>query len=66
MRLAFGESKIASRNSEKDVRHIEIDLGDSGLCYQPADALGIWYQNDPVLVKEIVELLWLKGNQLLC
>ncbi|ELR4953620.1 NADPH-dependent assimilatory sulfite reductase flavoprotein subunit [Salmonella enterica] len=55
--------KITGRNSEKDVRHIEIDLGDSGLCYQPGDTLGVWYQNDPALVKEIVELLWLKGDE---
>ncbi|VDZ77080.1 sulfite reductase (NADPH) flavoprotein beta subunit [Salmonella bongori] len=55
--------KITGRNSEKDVRHIEIDLGDSGLCYQPGDALGVWYQNDPALVNEIVELLWLKGDE---
>lgn len=55
--------KITGRNSEKDVRHIEIDLGDSGLRYQPGDALGVWYQNDPGLVKELVELLWLKGDE---
>ena len=55
--------KITGRNSEKDVRHIEIDLGDSGLRYQPGDALGVWYQNDPELVKELVELLWLKGDE---
>ena len=55
--------KITGRDSEKDVRHIEIDLGDSGLRYQPGDALGVWYQNDPDLVKELVELLWLKGDE---
>lgn len=55
--------KITGRDSQKDVRHIEIDLGDSGLCYQPGDALGVWYQNDPALVKELVELLWLKGDE---
>lgn len=55
--------KITGRDSQKDVRHIEIDLGDSGLRYQPGDALGVWYQNDPALVKEIVELLWLKGDE---
>ncbi len=55
--------KITGRDSEKDVRHIEIDLGDSGLCYQPGDALGVWYQNDPALVKELVELLWLTGEE---
>jgi len=45
------------------VRHIEIDLGDSGLRYQPGDALGIWYENDPALVQELVALLWLKGDE---
>lgn len=55
--------KITGRDSEKDVRHLEIDLADSGLRYQPGDALGVWYQNDPALVKELVELLWLKGDE---
>ncbi|MTH45346.1 NADPH-dependent assimilatory sulfite reductase flavoprotein subunit [Intestinirhabdus alba] len=55
--------KITGRHSEKDVRHIEIDLGDAGLRYQPGDALGVWYQNDPALVKEMVELVWLKGDE---
>lgn len=55
--------KITGRDSEKDVRHVEIDLGDSGLRYQPGDALGVWYQNAPALVKELAELLWLKGDE---
>ncbi|EIX1612915.1 NADPH-dependent assimilatory sulfite reductase flavoprotein subunit [Cronobacter sakazakii] len=55
--------KITGRHSEKDVRHIEIDLGDAGLRYQPGDALGVWYQNDPALVQELLELLWLKGDE---
>ncbi|OMP94923.1 NADPH-dependent assimilatory sulfite reductase flavoprotein subunit [Raoultella terrigena] len=55
--------KITGRDSEKDVRHVEIDLGDSGLRYQPGDALGVWYQNDPALVNELAELLWLKGDE---
>ncbi|AKA39309.1 NADPH-dependent assimilatory sulfite reductase flavoprotein subunit [Yersinia ruckeri] len=55
--------KITGRYSEKDVRHIEIDLADSGLRYQPGDALGVWYENDPVLVDELLGLLWLKGDE---
>ncbi|MBX9448023.1 NADPH-dependent assimilatory sulfite reductase flavoprotein subunit [Dickeya chrysanthemi] len=55
--------KITGRNSEKDVRHIEIDLGDSGLHYQPGDALGVWYENSPALVQELLALLWLKGDE---
>ncbi|ELY2794559.1 NADPH-dependent assimilatory sulfite reductase flavoprotein subunit [Cronobacter dublinensis] len=55
--------KITGRHSQKDVRHIEIDLGDAGLRYQPGDALGVWYQNDPALVQELLELLWLKCDE---
>lgn len=55
--------KITGRASDKDVRHIEIDLGDSGLRYQPGDALGVWYENDPELVQELLSLLWLKGDE---
>lgn len=55
--------KITSRSSQKDVRHIEISLGDSGLRYQPGDALGVWYENSPALVDELLTLLWLDGGQ---
>ncbi|EPO8466340.1 NADPH-dependent assimilatory sulfite reductase flavoprotein subunit [Yersinia enterocolitica] len=57
------QQKVTGRNSEKDVRHIDIDLGDSGLRYQPGDALGIWFDNDPALVEELLALLWLKGDE---
>lgn len=46
--------KITGRDSTKDVRHIEISLADSGLTYQPGDALGVYFQNDPALVAAIL------------
>ncbi|OZS43743.1 assimilatory sulfite reductase (NADPH) flavoprotein subunit [Photobacterium sanguinicancri] len=46
--------KITGRNSGKDVRHIEIDLEGSGLTYQPGDALGVWYDNDPALAARVI------------
>ncbi|MBI6549372.1 NADPH-dependent assimilatory sulfite reductase flavoprotein subunit [Xenorhabdus lircayensis] len=55
--------KITGCGSDKDVRHIEIDLGDSGLRYQPGDALGVWFENDPALVDELIALLWLEGSE---
>ncbi|SFU26932.1 NADPH-dependent assimilatory sulfite reductase flavoprotein subunit [Xenorhabdus koppenhoeferi] len=55
--------KITGCGSDKDVRHIEIDLGDSGLSYQAGDALGVWYENDPILVDELIALLWLDGSE---
>lgn len=55
--------KITGRHSDKDVRHLEIDLGDSGLSYRPGDALGVWYQNCPALVQELVALLAFTGKE---
>jgi len=49
--------KITGRDSNKDVRHIEIDLGESGLTYQAGDALGVWFENDAALAVEILTLL---------
>ncbi|WP_281559474.1 assimilatory sulfite reductase (NADPH) flavoprotein subunit [Thalassomonas sp. RHCl1] len=55
--------KITGRESAKDVRHIEIDLGESGLTYQPGDALGVWFENDQVLVDELLQLLAFSGDE---
>jgi sulfite reductase (NADPH) flavoprotein alpha-component len=55
--------KITGRDSSKDVRHVEIDLDESGLTYQPGDALGVWYENDPALVEAIVAQAGLTGDE---
>ncbi|EII3003470.1 assimilatory sulfite reductase (NADPH) flavoprotein subunit [Vibrio cholerae] len=55
--------KITGRDSGKDVRHIEIDLADSGITYQPGDALGVWYENRPQLVAELLESVGLSGDE---
>jgi len=49
--------KITGRYSEKDIRHIEIDLEGSGLNYLPGDSLGIWFKNDEELVDDLMTLL---------
>ena len=55
--------KITGRQSDKDVRHIELDLSGSGLHYQVGDALGVWFNNDPALVKEILQLTQIEENE---
>ena len=55
--------KITGRDSAKDVRHIEIDLGESGLTYQAGDALGVWFENSPALVDELLNALSLSGEE---
>lgn len=56
--------KITGRDSEKDVRHIEIDLNHSGIHYHPGDALGVWYENSLELVEAILSAVGLRGDEL--
>ncbi len=46
---------IVGRHSTKETRHVELDLGGSGLTYQPGDALGIVANNDPRVVAALLE-----------
>lgn len=55
--------KITGRHSDKDVRHIELDLSGSGLSYQPGDALGVWFDNDEALVTQLLTDLQLDGSE---
>ncbi|HDN9005696.1 assimilatory sulfite reductase (NADPH) flavoprotein subunit [Aeromonas sp. 602658] len=61
-RLSINQ-KITGRDSTKDIRHIEINLADSGLTYQPGDALGVWFDNDAELVGEVLALTGLSGDE---
>lgn len=51
------KQKLNGRGSDKETWHIELSLEDSGLQYQPGDALGIYPQNDPQLVDELISAL---------
>lgn len=55
--------KITGRDSAKDVRHVEIDLTDSGLTYQAGDALGVWFENSAELVDELIAALGFTNEQ---
>ncbi|MCP1727794.1 sulfite reductase (NADPH) flavoprotein alpha-component [Natronospira proteinivora] len=49
--------------SGKSVHHIELSLEDSGIQYQAGDSVGIWTDNAPELVEEVLELTGLDGEQ---
>ncbi|MCE2570835.1 assimilatory sulfite reductase (NADPH) flavoprotein subunit [Motilimonas eburnea] len=55
--------KITGRNSNKDVRHFEISLEDSGIQYRAGDALGVWFENDPKLVDQVLAQVGLTGSE---
>ena len=55
--------KLTGRDSDRDVRHVEIELGESGISYQAGDALGVWFTNNEQLVSELLENLNLNGEE---
>jgi len=55
--------RIVSRDSAREVRHLELSLQGSGLRYEPGDALGVWPRNPPALVGEWLHLLQLDGER---
>ena len=59
----LASQKITGRQSGKDVRHVEIDLEGSGLTYQPGDALGVWYDNDPDLAEAVLAKVGLAADE---
>lgn len=59
--VVLANQRIVSRDSTRDIRHLELSLEGSGLRYQPGDALGVWPRNPPALVAQWLDLLQLDG-----
>ncbi|MFL5344502.1 MAG: assimilatory sulfite reductase (NADPH) flavoprotein subunit [Hyalangium sp.] len=58
----LANQRITGRGALKDVRHIELSLGDSALSYEPGDSLGVWPTNSPELVAEFLSTLSANGS----
>jgi sulfite reductase (NADPH) flavoprotein alpha-component len=48
---------LNGRGSDRETRHIEISLEGSNLQYEPGDSLGIYPENHPRLVDELIEAM---------
>ncbi|WEN16855.1 assimilatory sulfite reductase (NADPH) flavoprotein subunit [Rhodanobacter sp. AS-Z3] len=59
----LANQRIVSRDSARDIRHLELSLEGSGLHYQPGDALGVWPRNPSALVEQWLDVLQLDGAQ---
>ncbi|NVJ50842.1 MAG: assimilatory sulfite reductase (NADPH) flavoprotein subunit [Gammaproteobacteria bacterium] len=55
---------ISASDANKQTFHVEIDLANSGLQYQPGDTLGIWPINSKELVTEVIARLGANGDEL--
>jgi sulfite reductase (NADPH) flavoprotein alpha-component len=48
---------LNGRGSDRETRHLEISLENSGLQYEPGDSLGVYPHNHPRLVEELIEAM---------
>lgn len=54
---------LNGRGSNKETRHLELSLEDSGLTFEPGDTLGIYPENDPELVDLLIKELKLNPEE---
>lgn len=54
---------LSGEGSAKQNQHIEIDFGDSGLAYEPGDALGVYPKNNPAYVDDLLAALKYDGAE---
>jgi sulfite reductase (NADPH) flavoprotein alpha-component len=55
--------RLNREGSEKETRHYEFSLADSGLSYEVGDSMGIFPQNDPALVEDLLKALHFSGDE---
>ncbi|GAK09113.1 assimilatory sulfite reductase (NADPH) flavoprotein subunit [Geomicrobium sp. JCM 19038] len=53
---------LNGRGSNKETRHIELSLEDSGFTFSPGDSIGIFPENDELIVHQLLELTNWDGN----
>ncbi|WP_132746869.1 assimilatory sulfite reductase (NADPH) flavoprotein subunit [Scopulibacillus darangshiensis] len=50
---------LNGQGSNKETRHLELSLDGSNLAFEPGDSLGIYPENDPILVDKLInEMNW--------
>lgn len=54
---------LNGRGSIKETHHVELSLEDSGLTYEPGDALGIYPTNAPDVIDELLQTLHFNGEE---
>src|SRR5579862_7668309 len=56
--------KLTLGGSEKETRHFELSLKDSGLVYEVGDSIGVFPSNCPELVSDIIHALRARGDEI--
>ena len=61
----FESLNINGRGSNKETYHMELSLEGSNLEYEPGDSIGIYPENDPVIVEELIKETGWAPNELI-
>ena len=56
-------NRLLNQGSDKETRHFELSLQESGLSYEPGDSLGVIPHNNPKYVDELLNAVGLTGNE---
>src|SRR5438874_4152531 len=56
--------RMSGPESEKDTRHLEVDLKGWGLSFEVGDSVAVYPTNDPTLVDEIIHAIGAKGDEI--
>lgn len=54
---------LTKEGSSKSTYHVTLDLKDSNIHFKAGDSLGIYAQNDPILVQQILQVLNIHGDE---
>lgn len=54
---------LTKKGSSKTTYHVTLNLKDSHVHFKAGDSLGIYSQNDPLLVQQLLNALHLQGNE---
>lgn len=54
---------LNGRGSERETRHLELSLEGSNLQYEPGDSLGVYPENHPQLVEDLITAMDWRGEE---
>ncbi|KAK8152570.1 sulfite reductase flavoprotein component [Phyllosticta citrichinensis] len=56
--------RLTPPDYDRNIFHIEFDLGDSGVKYEIGEALGVHAENDPKMVEEFIQWYGLNADEI--
>lgn len=58
-------TRITEEGYDRDARHYEFELENTGLTYEVGDVLSVQANNQPDQVSEFLEMIKIKGDEVI-